>query len=82
MNPTTSVRVAQALFRAKPFHVKYPHTLNRSHISHAYEDGIERCSETFAFKLQTPGNNPEESIRYMNLFYHLKILLIAYKKCV
>jgi hypothetical protein len=23
------------------------------------------CSETFAFKLQTPGNNPEESIRHL-----------------
>jgi hypothetical protein len=22
------------------------------------------CSETLAFKLQTPGNNPEESIRH------------------
>jgi hypothetical protein len=23
------------------------------------------CSETLAFKLQTPGNNPEESIRHL-----------------
>jgi hypothetical protein len=23
-----------------------------------------QCSETLAFKLQTPGNNPEESIRH------------------
>ena len=29
----------------------------------AYEDGIE-CSETSAFKLQTPGNYPEESIQH------------------
>jgi hypothetical protein len=38
--------------------------LNRSHTSYlpAYEDGTER-SETLAFELQTPGNNPEESIR-------------------
>ena len=26
----------------------------------AYEDGTE-CSETSAYKIQTPGNNPEES---------------------
>ena len=29
----------------------------------AYEDGIE-CSETSAYKLQTPGNYPEESIQH------------------
>jgi len=29
----------------------------------AYEDGTE-CSETSAYKLQTPGNYPEESIRH------------------
>jgi hypothetical protein len=29
----------------------------------AYEDGTE-CSETLAFKLQTPGNNPKQNIRH------------------
>jgi hypothetical protein len=29
----------------------------------AYEDGTE-CSETLAFKLQTPVNHPEESIQH------------------
>jgi len=28
----------------------------------AYEDGTE-CSETSVHKIQTPGNNPEESIQ-------------------
>jgi hypothetical protein len=28
----------------------------------AYEDGIE-CSETSAYKIQTPGNYPEEKIQ-------------------
>jgi len=31
---------------------------------HAYEFGTE-CSETSAYKLQTPGNYPEESMQQM-----------------
>jgi len=27
------------------------------------------CSETSAYKFQTPGNNPEESIKYINPHY-------------
>jgi hypothetical protein len=27
--------------------------------------GQTGCSETLAFKLQTPGNNPEESVRHL-----------------
>jgi len=30
---------------------------------HAYEDGIE-CFETSAYKIQTPGNYPEENIQH------------------
>jgi len=29
----------------------------------AYEDGTQECSETSAYKLQTPGNYPEEITR-------------------
>jgi hypothetical protein len=29
----------------------------------ACEDGTDRCSETSAYKLQTPGNYPKESIQ-------------------
>jgi hypothetical protein len=35
---------------------------NSSHFA-AYEDGTE-CSETSAYKIQTPGNYPEESMQY------------------
>jgi hypothetical protein len=30
----------------------------------AYEDGTE-CSEKSAYKIQTPGNNPEERIQHL-----------------
>jgi hypothetical protein len=62
--------VGQAIFQAKPFSHTIPHILNRSHTLYllAYEDGTE-CSETLAFKLQTPEKTPEESIRqtFINL---------------
>ena len=47
--------------RAKPFPVPF---LIPSFIllTPPYEDGTE-CSETSAFKLQTPGNYPKESIQ-------------------
>jgi hypothetical protein len=63
--PTTSFRGAQAIFRTKPFHILYP-TLSTTVTVHTYSPmKMEQteCSETLAFKLQTPGNNPEESIR-------------------
>jgi hypothetical protein len=39
--------------------------LKPSHYSHlpAYEDGTE-CSETSAYKIQSPGNYPEESVQH------------------
>jgi len=45
------------------FPYKYPNILQPSHSSYlpTYEDGTE-CSETSAYKIQTPGNYPEESI--------------------
>ena len=33
----------------------------------AYEDGTE-CSEMSAYKIQTPGNYPEESIKHVRYF--------------
>jgi len=33
----------------------------------AYEDGTE-CSETSAYKIQTPGNYPEENVQQDHLF--------------
>jgi hypothetical protein len=42
-----------------------PTFLKPSHSSHlpAHEDGIE-CSETSTYKIQTPGNYPEEGIQH------------------
>jgi len=43
-----------------------PIFLKPSHSLHlpVYEDGTE-CSETSAYKIQTPGNYPEESIQHL-----------------
>jgi hypothetical protein len=68
--PTLSpiFRVAQAIFRAKPFHAQYP-TFPTAVTLHAYLPmKMEQtgCSETLALKLQTPVNNSEESIRQLH----------------
>jgi len=50
----------------KPFpSINTPTFLNPSHSSYppAYEDGTE-CYETSAYKIQTPGNYPEESVQH------------------
>ena len=39
-----------------------------SHL-HAYEDGQTQCFETSAYKIQTPGNYPKESIQ---IYFYLK----------
>jgi len=54
------------LFSSQTFsHINIPTFINPSHSSHlpAYEDGTE-CSETSAYKIQKPGNYPEESIQH------------------
>jgi len=67
---------------------KFRNTLNTrflksSHSSYlpAYKDGTE-CSETSAYKIQTPGNYPEESTQHSKQDESLKprIGLIACKK--
>jgi hypothetical protein len=52
-------------FSSQTFPRTVPHIVNRSHTSYlpAYEDGTV-CSETSAFKLQTPENKPEEIKRH------------------
>jgi hypothetical protein len=58
--PTTSFR--GAIFGAKLFHVQHP-TFSTAITLHTYSPvKMEQCSETLAFKLQTPGNNPQENI--------------------
>jgi len=60
----TGKGLARKYIRAKPF----PSNFSQIHTSYlpAYEDGTE-CSETSAYKIQTPGNYPEESIQYIRI---------------
>jgi len=55
--------LAQAIFEQNLFPYKYSNILKPTHSSYlcAYEYGTE-CSETSAYKIQTPGNYPEESM--------------------
>jgi hypothetical protein len=52
----------------------------------AYEDGTE-CSETSTYKIQTPGNYPEESIKHSKHGESLKsrngviLIIVAYEWC-
>ena len=57
------------LLRAKPFPVSF--LIHSSFYSHlpAYEDGTE-CSETSAYKPQTPGSYTKESIQQFMLLLH------------
>jgi hypothetical protein len=57
--------LAQAIFDPKLFPYKYSNILKPSHSSYlsTYKDGTE-CSETSAYKIQTLGNYPEESIQH------------------
>jgi hypothetical protein len=48
-----------------------------SNVSVNYEDGTAECLEMLAFKLQTPGNNPEESIKYS---CHILMILEYYRQ--
>jgi hypothetical protein len=57
--------LAQAIVEPNNFPHKYSNILKPNHSSYlsAYEAGTE-CSETSAYKIQTPGNYPEESIQH------------------
>jgi len=60
-----SFLLAQAIFEPNLFPYKYSKVFKPKYLSYlsAYEDGTE-CSETSAYKIQTPGNYPEQSIQY------------------
>jgi hypothetical protein len=60
----TPLPIGSGYFRTKHFWYKYSTIFKLSHPLYlsAYEDGTE-CSETSAYKIQTPGNYPEESIQ-------------------
>jgi len=57
-------------------HINTPTFLKPSHSSHlpVYKDGTE-CSEMSAYKIQTPGNYVEESIRHSCLRYQYQMPL-------
>jgi len=69
--------LAQAVFEPDLFPYKYPNILNPSHLDlPAYEDGTE-CSKTLAYKIQTLGNYPEESIQHSGHGKSLKSRIVA-----
>jgi len=55
-------------FRVKPFPAQYPkHVPSLVHSTHTYlpmKMEQTECSEMLAYKIQTPGNYPEESIQH------------------
>jgi hypothetical protein len=61
-----SQKFATAWFLGSFLLFSYPNILNPIYTSHllAFENGMIDCSETLAFKLQTPGNQPEESVKH------------------
>jgi hypothetical protein len=65
--------LAQTILEPNLFPNKYPNILKPSHSSYlpACEDGTE-CSETLAYKIQTPGNYQEERIQHSEYSESLK----------
>jgi len=63
-------RLAQAIFGSNLFPYQYPKNLIPVILPAytAYENGTE-CSETSAYKIQTPGNHPKESIQDINKYF-------------
>ena len=67
--PVTRLPYGKANFESNPFSYNTPTFPNLIHSSHNHlpmkMENIE-CSETSAYKIQTPENNPEESIQQEN----------------
>ena len=60
------------LLRAKPFPVPFFILVHSTHIYLPMKMEQTVCSETSAYKLQTPGNYPKESIQQsMKVFVHM-----------
>jgi len=60
------IYTGKGLARAKPFPVQISQHFSNLVIIHTYlpmKMGQIECSETSAYKIQTPGNYPEESIQ-------------------
>jgi len=66
-----SYLLALVIFEQKIFPDKYPNTLNPSYSSYlpAYEMEQTECSGKLAYKIQTPGNYPEESMQQGSVIY-------------
>jgi hypothetical protein len=64
------VFIGEKVWPEKLFPYKYPNILKPSHSTYlpAYEDGTE-FSATSAYKIQTPGNYPEESIQHKEICF-------------
>jgi hypothetical protein len=66
--------MAQAIFEPT-FSFSWINTLTiPKHRYSSYEDGT-KCSETSAYKIQTPVNYPEENIKYIILLFRENIAL-------
>jgi len=65
MNESIREKISSGYFRAKPSPVWIPQQFSNLVILHqpAYEGGTE-CSETSAYKIQTPGNYLEENTHH------------------
>jgi hypothetical protein len=75
--PSPSLLLAQAIFEPNLLPYGYPNNSQNLVILRlpAYEDGTE-CSEMSAYKIQTPGNYPEENIQHTEHGKSLKSRLI------
>ena len=77
--PVTHHPNGKANFEPKPFSYNTPTFLNLIHSSHNHLPmKMGECSETSAYKIQTPGNNPEESIQHLEHGESLKSKSIYY----
>jgi hypothetical protein len=68
--PVTLLPIGSGYFRAKPFPIEIPQHSQTPVILHMYllmkmeQTSAPECCETSAYKIQAPGNYPEESIRH------------------
>ena len=72
-------QIGSGYFQAKFFLYKYPNILKPCHTSYLpdYEDGTE-CSETSAYKIQTPGNYPEETHSVTRVIFDSRFTILFF----
>jgi hypothetical protein len=64
-----SFLLAQAIFKPKLFPYKYSTIFKPSHLHTYPPTKMEQCSETSQYKIQAPGNYPEEYNIYETLIF-------------